>query len=669
MRFSPKFRGVSSSRSSPLIFKSHRKSNTAKKAQSAKVPSPATEIPAQAPVKHDVSTKDASIRETHDSFPQVTEHVDETQHTSVDNREDEQTDCSIRTERRDEIESLDSIRTEYEPQEGADGQNTARKNDETDSLPETCPVSNEGTNEDKIRFFDMEKTFSAVEVYRASLVNGFQSSCLGKPLAAVRECQDSLAKRLNQVPLPDLETSLAKVHECAGGMKSSLAKANDRAGSVAKGVSQSVERLVCGDENALQYHAQQQEQLMSPKQQVPLIAAEGVKSPTNAALGKYTLHRLLCGNYRCSDCVSDLAIGAADILFFGYCDCDNSKDIVKTDTIEDFEDIFSYRTDVLSPDTAGMGFVSPTTVEDDTTRAFTFDSVDSADSPLMVEAPTLNLAKAAVIVENKMLVQQSVELTEEEFKSAKSEPQSISFIPVVPDSSKAHHRHAPFTPETPEQKRHSSKMKPTGTNGVTIEESTIPDIKRIASDNEKIAIELLVSEVFPAENEMPLKKSGRRKSFFRRDKETQSTKAASTEYRFHAIIEDTKKCADESMTTGGSSAMSHSEKPGMASSMSVSTGEGSTPQTKKTNRVTATVKSLKPGSKQKLSSTSPAIIKSKERVTVKSSDHDCTSGKGCHHGTALDRGTGASFQSKESVFTAQSSNAGTIDNQPSLYSF
>jgi hypothetical protein len=68
---------------------------------------------------------------------------------------------------------------------------------------------------------------------------------------------------LNQVPLPDLETSLAKVNECTGGMselsgapkshlrnreqgnnhlvsfpyyllETSLAKANDRAGSVGK---------------------------------------------------------------------------------------------------------------------------------------------------------------------------------------------------------------------------------------------------------------------------------------------------------------------------------------------------------------------------------------------------------------------------------------------------
>eukprot|EP00804_Cyclotella_cryptica_P002828 CCRYP_009367-RD/>CCRYP_009367-RD protein AED:0.04 eAED:0.04 QI:571/1/1/1/1/1/4/289/600 len=523
-------------------------------------------------------------------------------------------------------------------------------------------------------------------------VKGLQSPYLGKSLAAVRECQDSLAKRLNQVPLPDLETSLAKVNECAGDMKTSLAKVNDRAGSVAKGVSQSMERLVCGDEHTLQYHAQQQAHIVSPKQEVPLVPTEGIKSPTNAALGKYTLHRLLCGNYHCSDCVSDLAIGAADILFFGYCDCDNSKDIVKTDTIEEFEDIFSYRTDVLSPDTTGMALLSPTTAGDETARTFTFDSVDSTDSRSMEEAPTLNLAKAAVIVENKILAQQSVELTEEEFEHTKNEVGTITNILPVTEDGKKHHWHTPFTPKTP-QKHHSSPSKssqieatsaaplrntnmrqcellPGSTDNTALDDTAIPDIKRIASDNEKVAIELLVSEILPTESNKPTKKSGRRKSFFRRDKEAQSTKAATTGYRIHAVIEDTKKY-DEEAITGRSNATSYSDKPGISSSVSVSTGEGSIPQRKKKNSATSALKSLKPpGSEEKRRATTPADIKSTQGVAVKSSDDKGTSGAGCNYGTALDRGTGgASFQSKESLLTAQTSNGGTIDNQPSLYSF
>lgn len=460
----------------------------------------------------------------------------------------------------------------------------------------------------------------------------------------------------------------------------------------AKEVSHSMERLVCGDERTLQYHAQQQEQIISPKQLTLPVTAEGIKSPTNAALGKYTLHRLLCGNYRCSDCVSDLAIGAADIIFLGYCDCDNSKDIVKTDTIEEFEDVFSYRTDVLSPDTAEMGLLSPTTAEDETTRTFTFDSTDSAEYLLTEEAPKLNLSKAALIAENKMLVNQSVELTEEEFNNTMSELETLTVLPPVIDNSKNHHFHTPFTPKTPQQQRRGSPSKssptqvsssipvrynktqqcevlPTSANNATTEESAIPDITSTASDNEKIAIELLVTEVLPTETNKPVKKRGRRK-FFRRDKEAQTTKAATTGYRFHAIIEDTKKRAEEPMTTGGSSATSCSDKPEISHSVSLSTGEGSAAQRKNKNCATAAGMSLKPGWKETRQSTAPTIIKPKQGVAVNSSDDEDRSGIGSKYGTPLDRGTaGASFQSKESILTAQNSNGGTIDNQPSLYSF
>jgi hypothetical protein len=66
---------------------------------------------------------------------------------------------------------------------------------------------------------------------------------------------------------------------------------------------------VCGDERALQYHAGMHEQVISPKQDIPFpVAAAAAASPTKAALGKYTLKKLVCGSYKCSDCVHDLAV-------------------------------------------------------------------------------------------------------------------------------------------------------------------------------------------------------------------------------------------------------------------------------------------------------------------------------------------------------------------------
>lgn len=225
MRFSPKFRGVSSSRSSPLIFKSNKKSNSSKKAQSAKAPASATEIPAQEPLQHKASTDGLFIKEAQDTFPLVNEHVDEKHRTCVDKREEELSDCSIQTERRDEIESMDSIRTEYEPPEETEKHEATCKNDDVESLTEPCFFSHE-TNQDKTNYSDMEKSLSAVEGYRARLskcfiidvecslhsrtvkpttpslsrnvisrkVKGLQSPYLEKSLAAVRECQDSFGE-------------------------------------------------------------------------------------------------------------------------------------------------------------------------------------------------------------------------------------------------------------------------------------------------------------------------------------------------------------------------------------------------------------------------------------------------------------------------------------------
>ena len=160
-------------------------------------------------------------------FPQVNEHDDEKLLTCVDNREEELSDCSIQTERRDEIESMDSIRTEYQPQEETGKHELTCKNDDAECLAEPCPFSHE-TNHDKTNYFSMEKSLSAVEGYRARLgkyfiinvefslhsrttkpttpslsrdvisykVKGLQSPYLEKPLAAVRECQDSLGEYL-----------------------------------------------------------------------------------------------------------------------------------------------------------------------------------------------------------------------------------------------------------------------------------------------------------------------------------------------------------------------------------------------------------------------------------------------------------------------------------------
>lgn len=166
-----------------------------------------------------------------------------------------------------------------------------------------------------------------------------------------------------------------------------------------------MKRFACGDERTLQYHAKKQEQVVSPKQEVTShVAAADVISPSRAALGKYTLSRLVCGSYKCSDCAHDLAVGAVDILCLGFCDCDNSKDNAKTGEFDELSDTLS---PVMSPNTYG----------DSTTRAFTFDTLDSCgDFTQITDVISLNmnmnLSKAAMVAENRALMLQSVELTE-----------------------------------------------------------------------------------------------------------------------------------------------------------------------------------------------------------------------------------------------------------------
>ena len=251
----------------------------------------------------------------------------------------------------------------------------------------------------------------------------------------------------------------------------SLAHASTRAGVVAKGVSQSVERFVCGDESALTHAAKQQEQIVSPKDPISSTAiAEGIKSPTKAALGKYTLRRLLVGDYKCSDCVSDLAIGTVDILCMGYCDGGSSKGF-NADTNGEFDDMFSYRTDVLSPQTAlsPNTVLSPnTTFEDSTAQAFTFDSIDSTHTE--EEAPQKT--------ENRKPILHTVE------------------TPVANNNCKNN-----------KCTRWAKGFSPKAGGGKGMR------------DNEEVAIELLMSDI-PSTNNQATAKSTRR-SFFRKEaKET-----------------------------------------------------------------------------------------------------------------------------------------------------
>ena len=182
-------------------------------------------------------------------------------------------------------------------------------------------------------------------------------------------------------------------------------------------VGKKAERFVCGDERALQYHAEQQEGLVSPTHELisSPVAAAAYRSPTNAVLEKYSLNQLVCAGHNCSDCVHDMAVGAIDIICLGYCDaCLHSKD----------------SEEVMSPHTL-----------DTSGQTFTFDSFESHDSAN--QHVDLNLDKASRI-QDRMIMLQSIELTEDDF--AKSINPDAPTTEFTPKSSKMGRR-SPFFPK------------------------------------------------------------------------------------------------------------------------------------------------------------------------------------------------------------------------------
>lgn len=67
-------------------------------------------------------------------FPRITSDAVQKEEATTDAREDDQSDISIQTERREEIESLDSIRTECESQEEDDKKEETREEEVTDGM-------------------------------------------------------------------------------------------------------------------------------------------------------------------------------------------------------------------------------------------------------------------------------------------------------------------------------------------------------------------------------------------------------------------------------------------------------------------------------------------------------------------------------------------------------
>ena len=268
--------------------------------------------------------------------------------------------------------------------------------------------------------------------------------------------------------------------------------------------------FVCGDERALQYHAEKQEQVASPKQE-GLSHVADVKSPTNDALGKFTLNRLLCGSYKCSDCVHDMAVGAVDIICLGYCDCTKDKE---SDDLSE----------IISPGTY-----------DTNGRAFTFDSLDSyGNSTQVTDAESLNinlnLAKAALMAENRALMLQSVELTEGDFNQVKDTSNDLT--PMANNNKGKQLK--PFTPKSSGGRR--SPFSPKAVN---------------TCDAENVAVELVGQSLTP-------KKTSKRKTFFSFGRKTPDPEA---KYKVQAIIED-EKCGKNNkvVTTSSSNSATGSQK-------------------------------------------------------------------------------------------------------------
>lgn len=285
-------------------------------------------------------------------------------------------------------------------------------------------------------------------------------------------------------------------------------------------------RFACGDESSLHYHAENQEQVKSPRLEVTSdIAATEVTSPTHEALGKYTLSRLVCGSYKCSDCAHDLAVGVVDILCLGFCDCDNSKDNAKTGEFD--EDTLSQ---ALSPNTFG-----------DESKAFTFDTLDSCgDFTQVTDVPSLNmnlnLAKAAMIAENRAPMLQSVEITEVDFNRAIFSPSDAT---IKTGSTSRISRNSP-----------------------TLQVNSNPN----ETHNNNMAIELV------GEGLTPKPKSSRRMSFFRKK---------APEYKVNIVDDDKKE---------SSSNASDSQKTGSTGGATtrVKNGNGMTLSLQKTKKQTKT---------------------------------------------------------------------------------
>ena len=191
--------------------------------------------------------------------------------------------------------------------------------------------------------------------------------------------------------------------------------------SIAAGASivgKKAERFVCGDERALQYHAKQQEPISPMHESISSPVAAAYRSPTNVVLEKYSLNQLVCGGFKCSECVHDMAVGAIDIICLGYCDAClhlNGND------------------DVMSPHTL-----------DTPGHTFTFDSVDSHlgsdSSNLHVDLKLDNASR----IQDRMIMLQSIELTEDDFVESINAhaPTATEFTPRSPKG-----RRSPFFPK------------------------------------------------------------------------------------------------------------------------------------------------------------------------------------------------------------------------------
>ena len=185
-----------------------------------------------------------------------------------------------------------------------------------------------------------------------------------------------------------------------------------------------------------------------------------------------------------------MAVGAIDILCLGYCDCTKEKE---SDDLSE----------VMSPGTY-----------DSNERAFTFDSLDSyGASTQATDAASLNmnlnLAKAALMAENRALMLQSVELTEGDFKQVKD--MSNDLTPMANNNKGK--RFKSFTPKSSKGRR--SPFSPKAVN---------------TSDAENVAVELVGQSLTP-------KKTSKRKSFFSFGRKTPEPEA---KYQIEAIVEERK---------------------------------------------------------------------------------------------------------------------------------